>query len=425
MKHQRYSHSTEFRHYLDHFCQPRKPEETPLPGDIAAIRKRSGSSFEEVHGFTFIDQNIACSKNGLTSKTSCILKSLEDVTSHYGVTQGCAFPKPKEKENCEVFVDYFQCRPSQKPSHSLDGGLAHCAVSGDLILLPELIGQFYKIRDKLEKDLHDSYDFQLFTLTEISPPTHAVRRGKRAELDQIDFTRLDGGQVVNLAFEAIDYNQPASLQALLDKGSLNPNAFIGAKSLLYLAAERSRPEIVRLLLDRGAEVDLATNTASQDTPLSIAAEMNHLEVLRELLKRGANANASNSENSTPLYYAAHRGHVEVVRELLKHGADANGSKKAKYTPLHAAARLGHTEIVRELLHHNATVDSSDRYGGNTPLLEASRKGHLEIVRELLKKGANPIFENRRRETPLSVATQGGHTEVVELLKNAASAKKVK
>ena len=76
--------------------------------------------------------------------------------------------------------------------------------------------------------------------------------------------------------------------------------------------------------------------------------------------------------------------------------------------------------MRELLARGATVDGSADDGA-TPLYIASQKGHLEVVRELLLRGAYPRLLTNRGFAALSIATIYGHAAIVQLLTAALAA----
>jgi len=86
-----------------------------------------------------------------------------------------------------------------------------------------------------------------------------------------------------------------------------------------LAANRGRAEIVKLLLDRGAQVDAKRSTDGA-TALCQASMLGHAEVVRLLLEKGANPNAKNSDGRSALWQASILGHTEVVKLLLEGGA---------------------------------------------------------------------------------------------------------
>lgn len=66
--------------------------------------------------------------------------------------------------------------------------------------------------------------------------------------------------------------------------------------------------MVTLLLDRGADVSLATQTGA--TPFYIACQNNHSGAARLCLKRGADVDRANSDGTTSLYIACQKGHYQ-------------------------------------------------------------------------------------------------------------------
>ena len=85
---------------------------------------------------------------------------------------------------------------------------------------------------------------------------------------------------------------------------------------------------------------------------------------------------------TALHLAADYGHVEVVETLLSQGADIDAENDMNYTALHIAVEGDHKDIVRILLENGA--DSLPNRFGETPLEMAVEKGHTEMV-EILRK----------------------------------------
>ena len=100
------------------------------------------------------------------------------------------------------------------------------------------------------------------------------------------------------------------------------------KSPLFLAAQEGHLEIVRFLLEIGANKDQAEKDGT--TPLHVAAGGGHLDIVRFLVEAGANNDLltricqqrriSEDDGSTPLHWAAMFGHVDIVRYLVEAGA---------------------------------------------------------------------------------------------------------
>ena len=96
---------------------------------------------------------------------------------------------------------------------------------------------------------------------------------------------------------------------------------------LLAAVRANKPDVVKLLLERGAKPDLASNTGY--TPLMAAVQTRHPAMIRLLLLRGANANKSTPQGLTALMVAAgnkadartEATDLESVKLLLRGGAD--------------------------------------------------------------------------------------------------------
>jgi len=86
-----------------------------------------------------------------------------------------------------------------------------------------------------------------------------------------------------------------------------------------------------------------------------------------------------------------------------------------WSPLHYAAINGHLGCVSYLISQGATIDSPDTDTETTPLHLACGNGHLPIASLLLEHGANPTIEDHFHATPLSLASEAGHEEVVQHL----------
>ena len=85
------------------------------------------------------------------------------------------------------------------------------------------------------------------------------------------------------------------------------------------------PEVARLLIDKGAEVDKAKDDGA--TPLLIACWNGHLDVVGLLLDKGADVDKATDRGVTPLFIACESGKFEVARMLIEAGADVEKGNK--------------------------------------------------------------------------------------------------
>lgn len=217
---------------------------------------------------------------------------------------------------------------------------------------------------------------------------------------------------------------------------------------LVEAVTRGDVGIISTLLKQGADVNYQNPGGS--TPLFVATNKNKTDVVRLLLERGADPNIHPKQNS-PLTRAVGRD-TEIVRLLLAAGADPNfeTGPTIHHTPLGLAAssrtetfatlkERGHyhgffpniSETVKLLIAAGADIDHKDNWG-RTPLRIAVGANSVDVVRVLLKAGAdvharNPSPKMRKytgADDPIGFAAARGYPqvslEIIELLLSAGA-----
>ena len=187
------------------------------------------------------------------------------------------------------------------------------------------------------------------------------------------------------------------------------------RDLLLWAAENGDGAVVKLLLEKGADLEAKDDYGR--TLLWWAAEYGYEVVVKLLLEKGADLETKDNHDQTPLWWAAQHGHEAVVKLLLKSGADLEAKdKKYGRTPLWRAAEYGREAVVKLLLEKGADLEAQDNDYGQTPLWRAAEYGHEAVVKVLLEKGANLEAKDKKYgRMPLWQAAQNGHEAVVKLL----------
>jgi ankyrin repeat protein len=172
---------------------------------------------------------------------------------------------------------------------------------------------------------------------------------------------------------------------------------------------------VLLLLDHG--VDVNAKDKAGITPLVSACEGRHVEVMRLLLERGAEADMWCGWQGHVLNAASSRGQFEAVRLLLQHKVDVNGTRNSKnWSALHYASLFGHLEVARLLLDHRAEVNSLSN-DGSTPLWLALSNDHLEVVQLLLEHGADVHMRTSDSQSAFQYAKSlaKSHTKAAQVI----------
>ncbi|GAA3175959.1 hypothetical protein GCM10010531_32040 [Blastococcus jejuensis] len=203
-------------------------------------------------------------------------------------------------------------------------------------------------------------------------------------------------EAVRTAVEAT----PALLSRTVERGGQ------GGWTPLHIAVDEHQADIVRVLVDAGA--DVGARTEHGRTPLHVALRFAP-ELVPLMLELGAGIDAPSAaylddvdrltsqldDGTGPddrvsgadlLSWAAFGGATSTAKLLLERGADVDGGA------LHAAARSGHLDVVRMLLEAGADVDRRDPETGRAPLHAAVAAGPggdaPEIVSVLLGAGAD-------------------------------------
>lgn len=147
----------------------------------------------------------------------------------------------------------------------------------------------------------------------------------------------------NRFFTAIRCADVACLRAMPNLSDLvNSDRNPLGRTALYEAAKNGNDEVVALLLDAGANVDLKNDTRRERTPLAAAIRKSQLSTMSLLLEAGANPNQQDAGKESPLHIAAEGcgSYGEMVRILLEAGADPSITNKRGDTP---QARLERTK----------------------------------------------------------------------------------
>ena len=245
-------------------------------------------------------------------------------------------------------------------------------------------------------------------------------------------------------------NGNAAMIAALVEAGADPNAADPAGETPLMAAARvGSVDAATVLLDRGAKVE-AVDPAFKQTALIVAVRENHPDMVKLLIDRHADVNVKTRVGITPpfilpnsvpgfghgigivrggspdrgrrspapggmspLQYAARDGRLEMAQMLVAAGADVNSREANDITPLLSAIANNHVDVARFLIDHGADVNASDWYG-RTPIWSAvetrnmdkdnatfensiDRAPYIDLITALLAHGANP--NARTKEQP--------------------------
>ncbi len=132
----------------------------------------------------------------------------------------------------------------------------------------------------------------------------------------------------------------------------------GAYCDIWTASHLGDPARVRTLLDEDPSlVNRVADYVGTGTPLVKAAANGHMEVVRLLLERGADPNLreeGNAPHGSALYSAVYNGHIEIARLLLENGAYPNPEVESSADALSIAIMNSDTAMIDLLASYGAT-----------------------------------------------------------------------
>jgi ankyrin repeat protein len=176
------------------------------------------------------------------------------------------------------------------------------------------------------------------------------------------------------------------------------------KTALHIASASGRTEIVKALLDAGAQVDVADQDGNEPLHIAVANPANG-QIVKDLLNAGARVDAVNNDGMQPIHLAARSAGAGTVRTLLASGAKSDAADSHGLRPLHLVAQGGAQRM---------NASGAGNGGHNlTKLLYGWE--YTMVVNVLLSNGASLDVEDKTGKRPIDYASEGGFSEMVDLL----------
>ena len=157
------------------------------------------------------------------------------------------------------------------------------------------------------------------------------------------------------------------------------------------------------------------------SPLQEAAATGHIDVLKFLLSHNADLTHCDNEGLVALHDAAWNGNLSATELLLDAGLPIDVTTYMWKTPLHGAAGNGHVDVVRLLLARGCDVSRKYKTGLYTVSSAITRHGNKPDKRALLEGLRSGDTKLGPYSTALAAAVSSNHGDVVDLLRNHASA----
>lgn len=266
--------------------------------------------------------------------------------------------------------------------------------------------------------------------------------------------RLDSKKVVEL-LNLSEKNGERSKETYID---INGLSSAGLTALMSVAKEKNGTEIVKILLEHGADANTVCTKGlykSENALIMAVRRSKNRDTISQLMNVTENLNAETDDHKTVLMYAIDLGDLETIKLLIGKGQKSvthyqcggynsllyalhNTNKNAVAiiellldvidegdlmvcdargkTALHyVAVRVPeNTVFVEKFLKKigMGKVDIPDDLG-NTPLIDAAVKGNAAVCKLLTKYGADVTYKNKRGKTAWVLAKDVKTKEALE------------
>lgn len=218
----------------------------------------------------------------------------------------------------------------------------------------------------------------------------------------------------SLLWRAIRAEKPEIVRLVIQHGADVNERPNGGAPLIFAAVNTDDPAIVDLLIEGGANVN-SWDEKREYNALTTAIKRRNPMMVEHLLERGARIDARDKRKNCALIKAAGLGFPEMVRLLAAHGADIESRNSWQYTALMTAATGRKKSVVEELIRLGVQIDAKTTLD-TTAFANASYRGYADIMELLIDAGADiNVVNKQENQTPLMYTADGGHVEACRLL----------
>lgn len=246
----------------------------------------------------------------------------------------------------------------------------------------------------------------------------------RSALDNgADVNALDEPEGTTLLHNAVEGDHIDIVKLLIERGAdvEVENGF--GETPLFETAVHDRPEVAEFLIQNGADYKRTFEFGDRSL-LHVAASHNSIMTGIVLINHGLDLNALNDEDDTLLHVAAHWNHRpiadllilhgakvdlwiaaglcdrEMAQSLLDQGADINDTEIFEKTPLHSMVDWEREDSVEFMLSLGADPNVKDSRSGMTPIFSAAFRGKKKIAQLLVSSGADVNARSNNGRTAL-------------------------
>lgn len=217
-----------------------------------------------------------------------------------------------------------------------------------------------------------------------------------------DLPLAEGEGIDELIYAACSFNDLEFSRWLVNNGADVNCCFFGNTPLL-IAAQHGNKELVKLLIDSGADID--DTDPKDNTPLHLAVKSNNQECVLLLAKKGYDmVHYKNYQEEIPLHLAACNGNLECIKLVATKFTDKTLATERNIdnqniegeTALHLTAKNGHNECVKFLMQQGIDYKMTNN-SGDTALQSAIKNWNYQCISQLIQYMDRSSISNKNKE----------------------------
>ena len=252
---------------------------------------------------------------------------------------------------------------------------------------------------------------------------HLLIRGADPNLE------LDGGRALQQGYflhrTPLQYAVSTSLKTtsmLLDHGAQIDAVVGGHTTALIVAALWTTTSVVRLLLDRSADINLSTWLFG--SPLVATCRPGRLDIAKVLVDAGTDLHTTNLVGHSALLMTvlSRKSQLELFIYLISKGADPFQEDKRGCNGLHYAARAKKMDFIKRMLEYGLNVNAIDHNGWSSlHWAISSTEGSVDVVKLLLGSGCDISIKDKQGRTAVDLAKTFTRKEETAILAGTTEA----